>query len=242
MRTVLHRLGVAIGLKEAEIEAVTAGTITSAHLEAVRRSLQAHLGRRPGDRVAVDVALALILTNSEDFGHQDIGDALLQGLEVDVDEGGAHSIRASRIPCREVVGAFDRLIGVAGCSTLVAVDQLDGLVALGRSLASGEEQLLLDQVATGLMDLAQDVQHSLIVVSCLIDSWTLIREQAVASAHHRFPTAVQLREIPSAEVGEALVAAYLRVAYARAGFTPAYPTWPVPSSASPTRPCSPRAA
>ena len=231
LRAVLHGLGDAMGLQRADIENLVAGTFDRTHLNDVRRSLQTHLGRRPGDRVAVDVALALILTNSEDFGHQDVGDALLQGLEVDVDEAGAHSIRATRIPCREVVGAFDRLIGAAGCTTLVAVDQLDGLVALGRSLASAEEQLLLDQVATGLMDLAQDVQHSLIVVSCLIDSWTLIREQAVASAHHRFPTVAQLREIPSAEVGEALVAAYLRAAYARAGFSPAYPTWPVPSSA-----------
>ena len=65
----------------------------------------------------------------------------------------------------------------------------------------------------------------------MIDSWTLIREQAVASAHHRFPTVAQLREIPSAEVGEELVAAYLRTAYARAGFTPAYPTWPVQTTA-----------
>ena len=120
---------------------------------------------------------------------------------------------------------------VAGCATLVAVDQLDGLVALGRSLVGAEEQLLLDQVATGFMDLAQDVQHSLIVVSCLNDSWTLIREQAVASAHHRFPTLVQLRDIPSAEVGEALVAAYLRAAFARAEFAPEYPTWPVRSTA-----------
>ena len=231
LRTVLHGLGEAIGLKQAEIEDLVAGTFDLTLLKAVRRSLQAHLGRRPGDRVAVDVALALILTNSEDPGHQDIGDALLQGLEIDVDEVGAHSIRANRIPCREVIGAFDRLIGAAACTTVVAVDQLDGLVALGRSLAGAEEQLLLDQVATGLMDLAQDVQHSLIVVSCLIDSWTLIREQAVASAHHRFPTVVQLREIPSAEVGEALVAAYLRAAYSRAGFTPEYPTWPVRTNA-----------
>ncbi len=115
----------------------------------------------------------------------------------------------------------------AGYTTLVAVDQLDGLVALGRSLAGAEEQLLLDQMATGLMDLAEDVQHSLIVVSCLTESWKLIREQAVASAHARYPSEVQLRTIPSAEVGEALIAAYLRAAYTSAGFTPEYATWPV---------------
>ena len=231
LRTVLHGLGAAIGLQQAEIEDLVAGTFDLGRLNGVRRSLQTHLGRRPADRVAVDVALALVLTNSEDFAHQDIGDTLIQGLEIDVDQARAHAIRANRIPCREVVGAFDRLIGAAGCATLVAIDQIDGLIATGRSLPGAKEQLLLDQMATGLMDLAEDVQHSLIVVSCLTDSWTLIREQAVASAHDRYPTVVLLRLIPSAEVGEALIAAYLRAAYTRAGFTPEYPTWPVRSTA-----------
>ena len=231
LRAVLHGLGDAIGLKRAEIEHLVAGTFDLTHLKDVRRGLQSHLGRGPGDQVALDVALALILTNSEDFGRQDLGDALLQGQEIEGNEARAHSIRASRIPCREVVSAFDLLIGAAGCTTLVAVDQLDGLIALGRSLPGAEEQLLFDQVATGLMDLAEDMQHSLVVVSCLTDSWLLLRNQAVAPAHDRYPTDVQLRPIPSAEVGKALIAAYLRDAYARAGFTPAYPTWPVPSSA-----------
>ena len=227
LRRVFHGLGKAIGLQRPDIEALVAGTFNLAQLQVVRRRLQAHLSRQPKDRVALDVALALMLTNSEDLAHQDVGDALLQGLEIDADAARKHFIRARRIPCREVVSAFDRLIGAAGRTTLVAVDQLDGLVALGRTLAGPEEQLLLDQTATGLMDLAEDVQHSLIVVSCLTDSWTLIRERAVASAHHRYPTVVRLRAIPSAEVGEKLIAAYLRVAYARAEFTPEYPTWPV---------------
>ena len=158
LRTVLHGLGEAIGLQQAEIEDVVAGTFDLACLTSVRRGLQIHLGRRPKDRVAVDAALGLILTNSEDFAHQDIGYALLQGLEVDGDQARVHAIRASRIPCREVVGAFDRLIGVAGCATLVAIDQIDGLIALGRSLDGAEEQTLLDQMANGLMDLAEDVR------------------------------------------------------------------------------------
>ncbi|MCY4510443.1 MAG: hypothetical protein OXG35_26325, partial [Acidobacteria bacterium] len=231
LRAVLHGLGAAIGLQETEIEDLAAGMFDVSHLKDVRRSLQLHLGRRPADQVAVDVALALILTNSEDPAHQDVGDALTQGLEIDVDRARAHAIRARRIPCREVVGAFDRLVGASGRATLVAVDQLDGLVALGRSLSGAEQHLLLDQVATGLMDLAEDVQHSLVVVSCLNDSWTLVRERSVATAHDRYPAVVYLREIPSAEVGAALIAAYFRVAYARAGFTPEYPTWPVRSTA-----------
>ncbi len=231
LRTVLQRLGEAIGLQPAEVEHLAAGTFDLAHLRAVRSSLQTHLGRRPGDRIAVDVALALILTNSENLAHHDLGDTLLQGLEVDGDEARAHFINPSRISCREIVSAFDRLTGASGCATLVAVDQIDGLIALGRSFDGVEEQTLLDQLATGLMDLAEDVQHSLIVVSCLADSWTLIRNQALAAALDRYPMVVQLREIPSAEVGEALIAAYLGAAYTRAGFTPEYRTWPVRSSA-----------
>ena len=231
LRTLLHGLGDAIELKPAEIERLVAGTVDLALLKVVHRSLWSHLRLLPGDQVARDVALALILTNSEDFDHQELGGALLQGQEIEGHTARAHSIRASRIPCREVVRAFDRLMGAAGCTTLVAVDQVDGLIALGRSLAAAEEQLLIDRLATGLMDLAEDVQHSLIVVSCLIDSWTLIRERAVAAALDRYPEIVELHNIPSAEVGERLTAAYLRVAYARAGFTPEYPTWPVRSTA-----------
>ncbi len=231
LRTVLHGLGGAIGLPRAEIEDLAAGTFDPAHLKAVRRRLQVHLGRRPGHRVTVDVAIALILTNSEDLAHRDIGDALIQGLPIDVEEARAHSIRASRIPCREVVGAFDRLAGAAGCTTLVAVDQLDGLLALGRSLDGAAEQSVLHEIANGLMDLAEDVQHSLIVLSCLADSWALIRDRAVPTAHARYPTIVELQLIPSAEVGKALVAAHLREAYGRAGFMPRYPTWPVRTTA-----------
>ena len=231
LRAVLHGLGDAIELQRVGIERLVAGAFDLTHLKVVRRSLQNHLGRRPGDQVALDVALALILTNSEDFGHQDLGNALLQGQEIEGNKARAHSIRASRIPCREIVSAFDRLIGAAGCTTLVAVDHLDGLIALGRSLDSAEQQSLTHEVAVGLMDLAEDVQHSVIVVSCLTDTWTLIRDRALPAAHARYPTVVQLRAIPSAEVGEALIAAYLRAAYSRAGFTPPYPTWPVPSAA-----------
>ncbi len=227
LRRVLHGLGKAIGLQRADNEDLVAGTFNSTHLEVLRRRLQAHLGRQPRNRVAIDVGLALILTNSEDLTQQDIGDALIQGLEIEAEAARAHSIRATRIPCREVVSAFDRLIAAAGCKTLVAVDQLDGLIALGRSLEGAEQQTLIHEVANGLMDLAEDVQHSLIVVSCLTDSWTLICEQGLPTAPARYPTVVQLRPIPSAEVGKRLVAAYLRVAYARAGFTPEYSTWPV---------------
>lgn len=64
LRTVLRGLGDALGLRRAEIERLVAGTFDLTHLRIVRRSLQSHLGRRPGDQVALDVALALTLTTA----------------------------------------------------------------------------------------------------------------------------------------------------------------------------------
>ena len=114
LHTVLSGLGEAIGLPRAQIENLARGIYDLVHLKDVRRGLQAHLGQQFGAQVAIDVALALILTNSEDLAHRDIGYTLLQGLEVAGDEARAHFIRANRISCREVVEAFDRLIGAAG--------------------------------------------------------------------------------------------------------------------------------
>ena len=117
LSTVFRGLGEAIGLQRDETDCLVAGTLDLTHLRAVRRKLQGLLGRQHRDQVALDVALALILANSEDFTQQDIGNALLQGQEVDLDASRAHFIRAAHIPCRDVVGAFDRLTGAAGaCS------------------------------------------------------------------------------------------------------------------------------
>ena len=120
---------------------------------------------------------------------------------------------------------------IEDCAKPKAPGVSQAALALGRSLDGAEEQSLLHEVANGLMDLAEDVQYSLIVLSCLNDSWALIRDQAVPTAHARYSTIVELQLIPSAEVGKALVAAYLREAYARAGFTPEYSTWPVRTTA-----------
>src|SRR2546430_13692147 len=43
----------------------------------------------------------------------------------------------------------------------------------------------------------------------------------------RFRNVLQLRLIPSPEVGEDLIAKRLGVPYAKIGFAPPYPTWPV---------------
>jgi hypothetical protein len=80
------------------------------------------------------------------------------------------------------------------------------------------------------MDFAEDCENTLIILSCLVRSWLLIQD-AVSSAHYRFPVKEQLSSGPSADVGQALVAAHFTRGFSRAKFDPPYPTWPIhPSS------------
>ena len=62
------------------------------------------------------------------------------------------------LPPREVIAAIDLLVAKAGMVAVICIDQLDGLIAITRwdSEDAPAEALLLDQIANGLMDLAQD--------------------------------------------------------------------------------------
>ena len=192
LSAVLHGLGAAIGLQETEIEDLAAGTFDVSHLKDVRRSLQLHLGRRPADRVAVDVALALILTNSEDPAHQDIRRRL------DSRAGNLMTTRRARMPSQREA---DSVPGHRQCirparGRLRAHDPCRGRSARrtgrARTVAFRRRAALVARPnghrAHGL--LREDVQHSLVVLSCLNDSWTLFRERSVATAHHRYPAVV----------------------------------------------------
>jgi hypothetical protein len=90
---------------------------------------------------------------------------------------------------------------------------------------------LLDQIANGSMDLAQECPKSLIALSCLHATWERIKTQTVQSAAARFPIVQPLDPRPSSDVGKALIAAHFSRAYERVGFTPPYPTWPIKPSA-----------
>ncbi|MCI4645621.1 MAG: DUF87 domain-containing protein, partial [Hyphomonadaceae bacterium] len=209
-------------------QSLLSGNISLALLKTVRNGLAKAFGRSPAVRPFIEAGLVLTLLNSQSPQHQDVANAIIQGLEVPEDFDQARELHLTELAPRDVVKGFDRVFGLAGKFTLVAIDQLDGLIALSKSGSQAEVQGVLDEVATGLMDFAEDnPAHSLVIVSCLPQTWTLIREQGVQSAWQRYSNRQQLRLIPSVEVGANLIAAFLGEAYARAGFTPPYPTWPI---------------
>jgi hypothetical protein len=227
---VLDALADQLGLGAEDKAALLEGQVSLPLLKKVHHGLKQAFGRSPGMRPVIVTGLALCLLNSSSPVYQDTANAIIQGLEAPEESTG--QLDLTRLPPREVVKGFDRIFMLAGKCTLVAIDQLDGLIAMSRSSNQAEAQSVLDEVANGLMDLAEDnPEHTLIILSCLPPTWTLIRERGVQSAWQRFSNRQQLRFIPNAEVGEALIASYLAAAYKRVNFKPPYPTWPIRKSA-----------
>jgi hypothetical protein len=206
---------------------------SAAKIASLRPLLRKYLGGTPEARTALDVAIALMLQASEDFEAQDVGMAILQGLDIEPEIKQRFGFQSPLPSPREVIGAFNKLVARAGMVSVVCIDQLDGLISITQqerddATAGGQ---FLDQIANGLMDLAQDCPNSLIAISCLRSTWNRIEKNAVQAAASRFPTRLRFEAIPSPEVGEALIEAYFKRAYGRAGFKPPYPTWPIRTSA-----------
>ncbi|UWZ40687.1 ATP-binding protein [Dactylosporangium roseum] len=180
-----------------------------------------------------DTARALVLLASSDHRAQDVAMSYLLGAdEAEAGERAAWGIRpAPRLP-QEIVSDMSRLLALTGPS-VVAIDQVDGLIAQVASRNEGggadgwRDAVLLDQVASGLMELREMTRRTLTVLALLPVSWALIRTNAVDTVQDRFRETAPLESIPDAGVGRALVERRLAAHYEEVGFVPPYPTWPV---------------
>src|SRR5690606_6262704 len=208
-----------------------------------RRDLTSLVGalRRLDPRTGLecqDVLRALVLFGATFFDLQDIGYQYL--LSLDQAEQGDRSswgIHRAPKPPQQVVQDLSRLLALTG-PAVVAVDQIDALVAQSvkaPTSADGADDpraaLMLEQIAGGLMALPDLTRRTLTVVACLPDSWLMISNKAVDTVTDRFREALQLRRIPSAEIGREVVARRFRARFREVGFDPPYPAWPVDPAA-----------
>ncbi|WP_410659439.1 ATP-binding protein [Amycolatopsis sp. lyj-112] len=183
-----------------------------------------------------DTARALVLYASEDSNKNYVGDDFLGGFpESKAGDRRKWGIRAEPKSALSQVKNITKLLALTG-PIVIAVDQLDTLVARSAVLAQrirdgNEENLLVAQIADGLMGLREVTRRTVTVLACLPHTWALIKEKAADTVPDRFTEAVILGRVTDAEVGRALVAKRLGVAYSAMKFVPPYPTWPIASSA-----------
>ncbi|AWN46148.1 AAA family ATPase [Methylobacterium terrae] len=180
-----------------------------------------------------DVFRALCLLRSQDLAAVGLAHAWLQGYEADPAARAALGFTTPPPSPIDLVRGMAWIMGLSG-PTLVAVDQIDGVVDTSRLTLDDDFDAgpgLAEMLAAGLMELHEGAGRGMTLVTCLTDSWRRLAERGLKSAFDRFepPTVLEGLNVPAAAA--ALIRSRLGPAYAEAGFTPPFPTWPFSEAA-----------
>ncbi len=190
-------------------------------------------------RTCQDTARALALSASRDRAHDDVAtNYFARGEEAEPGERQSWGLRRAPKTSEELVRELSLLLALTG-PTIMGVDQIDTLIAqstmsadrnntgaMGRA-EDAQQALLLERIAGGLMSLRERTRRTLTVVTCLPASWELIRVRATDTARDRFRTTHHLRAIDDVDLARKIVEKRLETQFARTGFRPPHPTWPV---------------
>jgi hypothetical protein len=172
-----------------------------------------------------DVFRALALLRSQDLATIGIAHAWLQGY--DADETMRRSLGFMTPPPSpvEIVRGLMWVMSLAG-PTLIAVDQIDGVLSIGGSSDLSDALDFTKLLTAGLLDLSTVVGRAMIVVTCLLSSWEVIKSGGPTPLQHRFTAPAPLRLAQSEAFVRKLIANRLAPAYVKAGIAPKNPTYP----------------
>ncbi len=175
-----------------------------------------------------DVFRALCLLRSQDLAAVGLAHAWLQGYDADPAARAGLGFTMPPPPPVELVRGMAWIMGLSG-PTLVAVDQIDGVVDASRLTLDDDFEPgpgLAEMLAAGLMELHDGAGRGMTLITCLTDSWRRLEERGLKSAFDRFEPPVVLTGMNKPAAAAALIRGRLAPAYAEAGFTPPFPTWP----------------
>ncbi len=118
--------------------------------------------------------------------------------------------------------------------TLIAVDQIDGVLAAGGGLVGsdlGEGATFAALLTGGLLDLTNVVGRSMIVLTLLLSSWEIIKSSGPTSLPQRFQTPAALSPMKGDAIVRRLITERLAPAYAKAGIQNGSATGPFTDAA-----------
>lgn len=176
----------------------------------------------------LDVFRALCLLRSQDFGVVGLAHAWLQGYDADPTERGALGFKTPPPAPVELVRGMCWIMALSG-PTLVAVDQIDGIIESSRLAAQDgldAEAGLAEVLAAGLLEVNIVCDRSMTVVTCLEESWERLQARSLRSMLDRIDEPTALLGMNERTAAAALVAGRLASAYAETGFEAPSPTWP----------------
>ena len=181
-----------------------------------------------------DVFRALALLKSHDFSAIGTAHAWLQGYDADEETRRQLGFQSPPPSPVKLVTGMSWVMSLAG-PTLVAVDQIDGVV---NPSVSGARQDDLSEshdfgrvLAAGLLEMYDVVRRGMTVVTCLPDTWATLKQEALTAAFDRFEVPRGLVGMQTARSIETLIADRLAPAYETVGYKPTSATWPFSASA-----------
>ena len=182
-----------------------------------------------------DVLRAAVLLTSEDIDISDCGRQWLLGLEPDSEAIKPFGFKRTICDAKNAVAGLSWLMSLEGGFSVFALDQLDAIVKQhytpGIDVGSEEASLarrIIVGICDGLSALHDITRRTLVVVSCLNDSWTYLSEFGLRTAVDRYQKPVRLASLDASSQIEALVAARMARAFAKEAIAAPYPTWPFP--------------
>ena len=193
LKTFLRRLTPYLGIQADVRDAVVGNApLARAHMDAFIAGL-----RRFDKAVGLecqDTARALVLYGSLDFDQQDVGLAHLISEPAEPTDRAEWGFTAHVRRPQEVVRDISRLIALTLSPSVIAIDQLDTLFAQSAiTLTNRDEGLEFGQaaavglVADGLLTLRDVTHRTVVVMSCLPDTWELLKRSAPGAGHRSIP-------------------------------------------------------
>lgn len=187
----------------------------------------------PEGQQHADVVRALLLQRDPET--MDIAYAWLQGLDVSEADRAKLGLAASPPSAVMVARGISWLMSLSG-PTMIAIDQIDSIVAAGNIAGNGagtseietKARAIIELFAGGLMDLSNQARRAMTVLSCFPETWELITKRTMDSVRHRFslPPAQLTSEATTPSLARAMIARRLAQAYEGCGEAPPWEIWP----------------
>jgi hypothetical protein len=157
-----------------------------------------------------DCVRAAILANSNDFSLASIGTSWIQGLGVESEVARQFGFTNASLNPSQVVAGLSWLMSLRG-PTVVALDQLDPILVQSQTSPSPSSSLqelspetekeasqnIIHNIAGGLIGLRDCLSRSLVIISCLDQSWEILTKTAVKTFTGRFEQPLTLMPLLS---------------------------------------------
>jgi DNA helicase HerA-like ATPase len=181
-----------------------------------------------------DVFRALSLLRSVDLNVVSLAHSWLQGYDADEQARAALGFHAPPPSPVELIRGMSWIMSLAG-PTLVAVDQIDGVVNPSSIAVQGEDlggmQGLGEVLAAGLLQLHDVQRRGKTIIACLFDSWKVLEERGLTPFRERFDDPIAMQGMNNMSAVRALIVNRLSAAFQTAQFAPPFASWPFSEAA-----------